>query len=131
MSHHAWVHLASQSTWARSHQVGATHPQSDELLTRQQPGAPSLHSNASHREGSTVTEQIGMPLQTQETHPEHRSENMQTEGKVPSSREDRSKSREQVGMPQSMMGISHSRGNSPQSRSPNSQTPGTSLELQE
>lgn len=108
-------------------------PPSSGTLLREQPGvpclprrdtpnrtdglAPSAPRNVSHREGSILTEQTGMPLQVRET-PRTRVERSADRGENVPSREGRRKSREQVGVPQSMMGTSHSRCSSPQSQRP-------------
>ena len=101
-----------------------------DTLNRTAGSAPSAPRNASHREGSILTEQTGMPLQVRET-PRTRVERSAERGENAPGREGRRKSREQVGVPQSMMGTSHSRCSSPQSWSPNSQGPEASSELPE
>lgn len=110
-------------------------PESGRLLSRQHPGLPPspggsapsqrrehpprANRNASADQGNTPRTQVRTYAVRTESAPSR-------EG-----REGRRKSREQVGMPQSMMGASHSRHNSPRSRSPNSRGPSTSTELVE
>lgn len=93
-----WAHLASRSKWARFHQVGATTPPERWAAPQTAWGSlppqvghphradgsvPSAQRNAPHREGSTLTEEIGAPLQTREAHQEQKAEKRQREVKVP------------------------------------------------